>query len=73
MPADYGIYFKYKDGVNAFGFYASLSAGNIVSNLWARSEIQGETTEWQQIPTGIPSFYKNYNSLAELKAALAAI
>lgn len=28
---------------------------------------------WQTIEVNIPSFYKNYNSLAELKAALAAI
>lgn len=28
---------------------------------------------WQKVETNMPSFYRNYSSLAELKAALAAI
>ena len=33
----------------------------------------GDWKPWQKVSTDIPEFYKNYNSLAELKAALAAI
>ena len=43
---------------------------SMTANVWTRQRSSGDWGDWI---LSIPQFYKNYNSLAELKAALAAI
>ena len=67
------MYNSFFRGTNTFGqvcIYTSTSDPQIFVRY---QDGQDNWSDWHKVSYDVPSFYKNYNSLVELKAALAAI
>lgn len=60
--------------VIAFGYLVFQILRTNRGEMWQRAKWSTQAwTSWKAVSTDIPSFYKNYNSLAELKDALTGI
>ena len=61
-------------GINTF-IEQYITQDNIANNstIYWRRKIDDTWSDWQEISTDIPDFYKNYNDLNALASALKAI